>query len=418
MTFLEQYDSIDPAHPELQMGLFFKNILAGPDTMFAELREHRPIFAMPTATLVTRFADVQEILARPTAFSVRLYQPRMDPSVGPFMLARDGTEINRRDKSIMMAMLQLRDLPHIADIVTELADAALGQTSGTIEIISQLSRLVPIQLTGRYFGFPGPDTATMFRWSRATQFDMFHNTPLNDPQVHQDNVKAGAEMRQYLIGLLQQRREELKTNPNLDDILSRLLRTVLPPELGFDDDRILTNTMGLLVGGVETTSAAVALAIDVLLSKLEQFTAAQGAAVAGNRDLLAQYVWEALRFNPINPFVFRFCEADYELACGTDRRAPLKAGTVVLASTRSAMMDDGEVEYPEEFRLTRPAYHYMHFGYGHHACLGEQVGTVEIPILVERLLRKRNLRRAPGDAGQLNMEGGPFPERFVLQFDA
>jgi cytochrome P450 len=418
MTFLEQYDSIDPAHPEQQMGLFFKYVLTDPDTMFAELRAHRPIFAMPSATLATRFEDVEEILSRPTVFSVRLYQPRMDPSVGPFMLARDATEINRRDKSIMMAMLSMRDLPLIAQIVTELADAALKQAGGTIELISQLSRLVPIQLTGRYFGFSGPDTATMFRWSRATQYDMFHNTPLNDPKVHQDNLQAGAEMRQYLTGLMTQRREELKANANLDDTLSRLLKTVLPPQLGFANERILTNMMGLLVGGVETTSAAAAQVIDVLLSKPEQLAAAQGAAMAGNRGLLAQYVWEALRFNPINPFVFRFCESDYELASGTDRRALLKAGTVVLASTRSAMMDDGEVDYPEEFRLTRPAYHYLHFGYGHHACLGEQVGTVEIPILVERLLLRRNLRRAPGDAGQLNMETGPFPESFSLQFDA
>lgn len=101
MTFLEQYDSIDPAHPEQQMGLFFKYVLTDPDTMFAEAREHRPIFPMPTATLITRFADVEEILSRPTVFSVRLYQPRMDPSVGPFMLARDATTINRRDKSML-----------------------------------------------------------------------------------------------------------------------------------------------------------------------------------------------------------------------------------------------------------------------------------------------------------------------------
>jgi cytochrome P450 len=106
------------------------------------------------------------------------------------------------------------------------------------------------------------------------------------------------------------------------------------------------------------------------------------------------------------------------LADGTDRKTLLKAGTVVLASTRSAMMDDDEVDSPGEFLLTRPPYDYMHFGYGHHVCLGEQVGTVEIPILVERLLRCRNLRRAPGEDGQLNTEGGPFPERFVLQFDA
>ena len=42
----------------------------------------------------------------------------------------------------------------------------------------------------------------------------------------------------------------MKTHPDLDDTLSRLLRTVLPAELGFDEERILSNMMGLLVGGL------------------------------------------------------------------------------------------------------------------------------------------------------------------------
>jgi cytochrome P450 len=417
MSFLEEYDAIDPGQPQQQMGLFGKYTLMDPGGMFAELRAHRPIFVMPAATLATRFVDVQEILTRPKVFSVRLYQPKMDPSVGPFMLARDGTAINRRDKSIMMAMLRLEDLPAIGKLVAALTDTAIQACGGTMEVVSQLSRLVPVQLTGQYFGFPGPDVATMMRWSRATQYDMFHNTPQNDPAVHAANLQAGAEMRAYLTQLLPQRRAELAANPTLDDTLSRLLKTVLPAVLGFDEERIITNVSGLLVGGVETTSAAVVQALDQLLARPTQLAAAQAAAVAGNEDLFAQYVWEALRFHPINPFVFRFCEQDYELAADTDRRALIKAGTVVLASTNSAMMDDGEVDNPEEFRLGRPDYQFMHLGYGEHTCLGDQVSLVQVPTILQRLLLCKNLRRASGPDGQIDFRGGPFPESFVVQFD-
>ena len=127
MTFLEQYDAIDASQPLLKMGLFGQSV-RGPQvgSMFAELREHRPIFVMPAATLVTRFSDVQEVLRRPTLFSVRLYQDKMDGSVGPFMLARDETVINRRDKSIMKTMLRLEDLPAIRKMVADLADAAIA----------------------------------------------------------------------------------------------------------------------------------------------------------------------------------------------------------------------------------------------------------------------------------------------------
>lgn len=417
LSFLEQYDAIDASQPAEKMGLFFKYVRGCPDILFDELRRHRPIFAMPAATMVTRFSDVQEVLSRPKIFSVRLYAPKMDPSVGPFMLARDMTEINRRDKGIMMAMLRLEDLPQIRQMVEALSEAAITAAGGRLELVSQLSRLVPVQVTGKYFGFPGPDVQTMMRWSRATQYDMFHNTPQNDPKVHGDNLLAGAEMKEYLTDLLPQRRAELQSHPELDDTLSRLLKTVFAEAIGFDDERVIANTIGLLVGGVETTSAAVAQALDQLLSRPTQLAAARAAAQANDDVLLGSYVWEALRFHPINPFVVRYCEQDYVIAEDTDRKLRIPAGTVVLAATASAMMDDDEIEDPEEFRTDRADYLFMHFGYGHHTCLGDQVGMVEITAMIKRLLLRDGLRRASGADGQVDFQGGPFPERFVVEYN-
>lgn len=418
MSFLEEFDAIEASQPAQKMGLFFQYVRGNPDPMFAELRAHRPIFVTPAATMVTRFTDVQEVLSRPKVFSVRLYAPKMDPSVGPFMLARDATEINRRDKSIMMAMLRVGDLPQIRQMAEALSEAALASAGGKIEMVSQLARAVPVQITGKYFGFPGPDAATMMRWSRATQYDMFHNTPQNDPQVHAENIQAGSEMKTYLAQLLIQRRAELLANPNLDDTLSRLLKTTLPAVVGFDDERIIANTIGLLVGGVETTAAAAAQIVDQLLARPDHLAGARAAAASGNDALLAQFMWEALRFHPINPFVVRFCEQDYIVAEDTDRKMRIPAGTVVLASTASAMMDDNEIDDPEQFQLNRQDYIYMHFGYGHHTCLGDQVAMAEIPAMVKRLLLRDNLRRAAGADGQIDAKGGPFPEKFVLEYDA
>ncbi|MEY9900773.1 cytochrome P450 [Bradyrhizobium sp. USDA 329] len=175
---------------------------------------------------ITRFPDVQEALSRPDIFNVT-YAPMMDPSVGPFMLGRDCTEINQRDKGIMRAFMRMEDLPAIRQKVHSLANASVEKqiyTQNQIDVVSTLSRLVPIQLTREYFGFPGPDLASMFRWSRATQYDMFHNLD-KDPKVHQDNIDAGQEMRAYLTQLLPQRREQLKNGAPLEDVFSRLLNS-------------------------------------------------------------------------------------------------------------------------------------------------------------------------------------------------
>jgi cytochrome P450 len=179
---------------------------------------------------------------------------------------------------------------------------------------------------------------------------------------------------------------------------------VLPGVIGFNDERIVANTIGLLAGGVETTSAAIALVVDELLQRPEQLATACAAAASSNDTVLAAHVWEALRFHPINPFVARFCEQDFIVADGTPRKATIRAGTVVLASTAAGMMDDDELDSPEEFRLNRPYYHYMHFGYGAHTCRGDQVSMVQIPAIIKHLLLK-NLRRAADPRW-----AGGFPE--------
>src|SRR6185369_6981785 len=89
-------------------------ILNKPDEFFAVLRTLDPICHIPDGPLiVTRFDDVREVLDRPTIFSVRLYQPKMEPALGPYMLCRDGTTYNERDKGIMRALIRQEDLPRV-----------------------------------------------------------------------------------------------------------------------------------------------------------------------------------------------------------------------------------------------------------------------------------------------------------------
>ncbi len=416
MSFLQQYDGAGDAE---KLKLLYQWIATQPLALFAELRENRPIFVTPGGpVLVTRFADVEEALSRNMVFTVRPYAPKMDPSVGPFMLARDGTVYNQRDKGIMRALIQQADMPGVRKTVAGLARAAIqqGAADGRLEVVSQLSRRVPVLLTGEYFGFPGPDVATMMGWSYATQYDMFHN-PTSDEAVHEASVRAGREMKEYLGRFLPDQLERLRHDPTLDDVVSRLLKTTFPASIGFDMSRIMTNTMGLLVGGVETTSAAIVQAIDQLLDRPDELAAAVRAANDGDDQEFDKYFWEALRFNPMNPFVVRLCVADYTLATGTDRETLIKAGSVVFASNASAMHDATELKSPETFDIDRPDYHYMHMGYGSHVCLGDQVSWVQAPEIARQLLSKPGFRRAPGDAGKIDFKGGPFPESFTVEFD-
>ena len=397
-----------------------------PDFLFGVIRNTRPNLSLPGSggpVFVTRYYDVCEALNRPEFFNV-IYAPMMDPSVGPFMLGRDDTTINQRDKGIMRALIQREDLPRVRDLVARITKDAIRPhlSNGEIDVVKHVSRHVPMRLTGNYFGFPGPDIDTMLRWSFTTQHDMFRNADENK-LVHEANLQSGREMKSYLDTWIPQRREELKINPELDDILCRLLKLETPKEIGFGEQRIASNIMGTLVGGGETTSQAVAQILVQLFKRPAQLRGAIDAAKAGDDETLYAYCWEALRFDPITPFVARLCVKDYKLASGTLRSLKVKAGQTVLISTRSAMKDGRVLQSPRSFRIDRPEYHYLNTGYGHHTCLGDHVSRVQVPEMIKHLLLLPGVRQhqgitTDGSPHLARGEKSPFPESYVLKFDA
>lgn len=412
MGFLEAYEAAGPG--QAQVDLLHEWIGTRTKEVFAELRERRPVLVTPGPTVVSRYADVQEVLSRHKVFTVGLYAPKMDPVVGPYMLARDSTEINERDKGILQAMLRREDLPRVRATVARLADRAIdeGLEDGRLDVVPRLSRRVPVQLCGEYFGFPGPDVGTMMRWSRTANLDFFFNLA-DDAETHAAAVAVGEEMRAYLGELVARRRSE---GDGHDDVLGRLLASRFPEAIGFGDERIVANVMFLLIGGVETVSGAVVLILDELLRRPDELAAAQRAAEEDDDARLSDLAWEALRLNPIFAFVVRRCEEDYTLASGTERETRIPAGTLVYASLASAGLDGAEVPDPEEFRLDRPEHHRnLHFGYGHHLCLCYYLSLVEVPEILKRLLRRGPVRRAPGPDGQIDTQGGPFAERLVVE---
>ena len=316
----------------------------------------------------------------------------------------------------MRALIQQSDMVEVRETVAKLTKAAIASsvsTDGSLDIVAHLTRNVPVRLTGAYFGFPGPDEESMLRWSRATQTDMFYNVQ-NDPAIHAACVEAGEEMKAYLQSYLPKKLDEISNDSALDDVVARMLKMEMPSSIGFDMSRVMTNIMGLLVGGIETTSAAIAQATYALLERPVELKGAIKAAVAGDDATFNGYVWEALRFLPQSPFVGRLSEAPYKVAAGTDRAFEISLGSYVLASHASAMND--EIAQPDvvDFKTDRPNWWYMHLGYGYHRCLGDQVSESRVPEIIKQVLLAGFTKRADGPAGEIDFKGGVFPESFSL----
>jgi hypothetical protein len=56
----------------------------------------------------------------------------------------------------------------------------------------------------------------------------------------------------------------------------------------------------------------------------------------------------------------------------------------------------------------------MHLGYGMHTCLGDQISRIQVPEIVKRILQIPGVRPVAAP----DFAGGPFPERYLLTYDA
>jgi len=407
-SYLARYDR-EPDETKLKLVREF--MAQDPLGFFKELRENRPVLVTPQCTLVALYDDVIEMLNMPEIFTVALYHPKM---ANDYLMAHDGDALHYREKSIMQGMLNRDDLPRVRRMTGDVCKSILKKAGGAIDAVPDYCRMVPATLVRQYFGLVGIDRKDLMEWSYWAQVDTFYNQPFDlvppaESQKIIDNHNAAAEkLGQYITALILCRSLKLKLKSLLaplrapkrflknlftqgpqethDDIVTRMLRTSFPEEVDFDIKRVGINAGGLLIGTIETTAQATVQTIQYLLQRPALLDEARKAAQLDDPGQLDAIVWEALRFVPISPYMFRQAASDYTIAKGTQHATLIKAGTNVLALTQSAMFDHKAFDDPDSFKAGRNWYHYFTFGYGSHECLGKYVGMVMIPEMVRQIL--------------------------------
>jgi len=406
VSFLAQYDK---ATTESQFPLVRGWMKNSPLEFFTELRETRPILQTPECTLLALHDDVVDALLQPSVFTVQLYEDKM----GTHLMAQDDTAVHYREKAIMQSLLNRDDLPRIRQFVGETASAALDAAPDQeIEAINGLTRRVPIALVQEYMGFDGIPPEDIARWSLFNQWDTFHNQPFDgneDPAaIHAQTQAVNQELRAYLAELVPRRINAIKGGDTRDDIVSRLLRMSLPVSVGFPMDRLVRNIGGLLIGTIETTSQAAAQAIQELFRRPEALAKAR--LVANDPGKFDGFAFEALRFDPIAPYLFRRAAQDYVVARTTSRETTIAAGTIVLPLVQSAMFDPSAHAEPLEFRPERSLAKTFHFGFGLHECLGRYIGEVMVPEIVRQVLLRPNAR----PLSAIEFGEASLPERYMI----
>lgn len=381
-----------------------------PDPLFAELRGQEPLtwvrlpYGEP-AWMATRYEDVKVVRGDPRfsrAAAVGRDEPRVrlhqgQPGNIPSM---DPPEHSRLRRSVTKAFTarRIEELrPRVQQIADELVGSMLAKGSPA-DLVEEFALPLPVTVICELLGVPYEDRAEFRTWS-----DAFLSTTKFTPQEVTDYAVG---MREYLAGLIAQRRETAQ-----DDLLSALV-AARDEQDRLSEDELLSLAQAILVAGHETTASQIPNFAYVLLTHPEQL-----ATLHGDLDLVPQAVEELMRHIPLGTGagIPRYALEDVELGGVT-----VRAGEPVLPVAASANRDESVHTDPERLDLRRGEASQVGFGHGPHHCLGAPLARMELQVTLHTLLRRLpGLRLSEAESGIDWKEGLATrgPERMLIAWD-
>jgi len=374
------------------------------------LRTFFPVLNVGSWVIVSRFEDVKEVLTRDRDFTIaEINAANMQAVDLDFFLGMDASKIHDREKGIMESIAKREDLPFIRKIVIEKTDSLLSVIlkSKKIDVVSSLSRVVPLALIEKYFGVPVHDEEKMQSWMRKLFHQLFLNLT-NDAQVTKEAKQAANELKTYMSDVITEARKNFVAGNLPEETLLSRLTSLQKTNPYVTDEFIRENLCGLMIGTVDTTSKCVVLVLEELLNRPEVLAEARNA----DANKLKNICYEALRFNPHNPIVVRYNKNEMRIGTRSHR---VKANRKIAVGIFSAMHDKSEFVEPGKFSWERNN-EYLHFGYGLHVCFGRYINAVQIPEIAGSLMRLKNIRKSSVNSGKV-LYDGPFPDAYVLEFD-
>jgi cytochrome P450 len=381
---------------------------------FRLMRRFKPILSVGGTIMTSRYDDVREIFENDALFAVP-YQEKLDVIMGgePFFLSMPDTPAYHDGVNAMRKVVRPEDVGgRLAPLCIEMATRVVAEAGGQLEVVDGLVRRVTFDLLGDYFGVPQPANGDLRVWgTRLFEFQFADGG--NDPALRAEVDEIAPALRDHIDAEIERRRA---SPGGKDDVLGRCLILQAAGEPGFSDAAIRTALMGFIVGGPPQPPMVVPQALEQLLRRPDALAGAQAAARNEDDAALAGFVFEAMRFDPLAPALPRVATGDGTIAAGTKRERAVKKDDHVMAALSSAMMDERHVPEPRRFDATREPPEFLHFGCGHHTCFGIHINKAILPGLLKPLLKRPNLRRAPGSAGRLSKRG-PFSDALTVLYD-
>lgn len=380
-------------------------------------RRFWPILRVPFVGLVIVFRDedVREVLAHDREFPVPWRGRMLQLSRGKnFMLGMENGPEYRRNYGQLARAFRREDVATYVVPQTAKACAEILSGKRQIDAVRDLIWHVPSQLCEDYYGIEIPDKQRFAEWTVVMSRYLFGSWSDKVDTRSMDLAMTAADCFRTVI---RSAIEKARLGHARGVVLPRLI-AMQKSDRELTNDVLEAHLFGMVTGFIPTNVLAGGYMLSTLLGRDDFMAQARAAALDENDDLLWRCLQEALRFRNINLGPFRICgpPGGYTLAAGTSRAKHIAKGTGLLASAQSAMFDDRRIATPRKFDPKRGAEDYLVFGYGQHFCLGALIAIAQITHTLKALLQKPGLRRAPGNAGRLQMIS-VFPAHLSVAFD-
>ncbi|MFJ9443445.1 cytochrome P450 [Kitasatospora sp. NPDC101235] len=341
--------------------------------------------ALPTGTpvwLVSRHADVRQVLTDPRLGRAPLYAPDAPPiTVTPNilddpdgMLNIDGTEHQRLRRTVQRAFTPRaieRWRPWVASVVESLIDELIDHGSPA-DIIAGYSRPLPVAVISRLMGLDNLDSKRLAHWS-----DHALSTTAYSAEAI---VTAMTEFAAFGAEVIAERRAA----PG-EDLVSSLLAAAAE-DGSITEGQLVALVIGLVVAGHETTMTSLGNALVYLLQDGRE----AWQRLASDETSAAAATEQLLRAVPLGdrqehmPGLMRRTTEDVEIG-----GVVIPADSVVAADAAAANHDPeaftGDLRTELFAPLTAPT---LTFGAGPHHCLGAWLARMELELALYRLARR------------------------------
>ncbi|RWK11824.1 cytochrome P450 [Mesorhizobium sp.] len=387
-------------------------LFSDPRWLLALLRRFWPNLAFSNFLLVTKGADVRDILERGDEFETP-YGPEMAELArgSNFILGMQDGAAYRQMKSAVLSAFPPAEVEAAVRPIAERHSRDIMTRAGPgFDAIAGLMKIVPVRICRDYFGLEIDGETEFADWSIALSALFF-----SDPAANRTTRQLAVVGGDRLIKVIDRSIAAVRDRGGEDNRpLARLITLMDQGRLSLPD--IHSIMLGMVAGFVPTNVLAGGNCLDVILSRADARQAVDAALAECSIDKLDRAILEAMRFKPIWVGPWRYTRRDAVIGQGTRRERLVKAGTVVMPATLSAMFDPEIVQRPNEFDASRPHRDYMVFGHGIHLCIGAEIARIQIGECVRALFSKPNLSRARGRAGKM-ANVGAYPANLKVDFE-